>query len=978
LIDNELSNRIEDLKGISEGFEMPGSTPQYPPSLSFKIDYMSLIIKPDLKSKSNNLTNCKEILNITAIQNIKKIELNIAEIKVHSVFYSYELYKRNSDINIQNENTKGVNFDDSNVPDKLIINLPEILKKGKSICIIINYSGGYDAEKKLIITPRSGFYFIQPDNDYKNKPYQAWTQGEATESQYWFPCLDYPEVKFPREIHVIVPEEYTVISNGISSTRKYNNDKDNTKVKKVEWIWSEDFNDSTYLTSVAIGEFAKGKGKCGDIPLDYYWSPKIEEKKFDPMLTFEDTSKVIQFIQEFLHTPYPYKKYSQVAAEDFDFGGMENTSCTTMDGQMLHDHNALPNYSFDKEVVVHELAHQWFGDLVTCRDWQHIWLNEGFATYFEALYVEQESIKESTTTISNKDEFQYYILTKIMDVYFNEAQEYKRPIVTNIYKHPDDLFDSHSYRKGASVLHMIRNLISDEDFRESLRIYLKRYAYKNAETDDLRKVFEEVSGFSLQEFFEQWVYREGHPILDIEYTLLKNQIKINIRQVKESKKDSPEETKSKLVDENEVFKFPLDIKLHFSNFEGKDSDISSFDILKNEEEITIDVEEKKLKELRYVSIDPNLKILKEIHAIKLNDELYGLTLIDNLKNQLDEGETVYERIQAARYIRKELKEEFISTLKNKILYDPFYGVSRECVSTLGSYATMENLKSKAYDILKSFFERDSGNKYISEFDLRIQTRIIATVANFSKSDSLKYLYPLVGHNNYYVATNATSAIGNIVSKLAIKNKISKKEKDDTIQFLKEIVKKEIENESFQNLRGTGAIAALTSFSDDLEEDTILDLADFLIFCSKYGNPHLLRTGAISALGNFLRYTIKKEDGKETVKFNDKVFEQLKNVIKAKRFGLQNTALNSLVRIINKIDKPDDKVMEAISDLTWIAEHDTDGWVRRVAETSLNDIRKWIRDWLKQPLKLEYKVREERQRLQEEIIQTRLSRMKLGY
>jgi hypothetical protein len=192
------------------------------------------------------------------------------------------------------------------------------------------------------------------------------------------------------------------------------------------------------------------------------------------------------------------------------------------------------------------------------------------------------------------------------------------------------------------------------------------------------------------------------------------------------------------------------------------------------------------------------------------------------------------------------------------------------------------------------------------------------------------------------------------------------------------VKKEIENESFQNLRGTGAIFGLTSFSDDLEEDTILGVADFLIFCNKYGNPHLLRTEAISALGNFLRYIIKNEDGKETFKFNDKVFEQLKNVIKSKRFGLQNTVLISLVRIKNKIDKPDDKVMEAIGELTWIAQHDTDGWVRRVAETSLNDIRKWIRDWLSQPLKLEYKIREECERLQEEIIQTRLSRMKLCY
>jgi len=142
-------------------------------------------------------------------------------------------------------------------------------------------------------------------------------------------------------------------------------------------------------------------------------------------------------------------------------------------------------------------------------------------------------------------------------------------------------------------------------------------------------------------------------------------------------------------------------------------------------------------------------------------------------------------------------------------------------------------KSKSYEVIKSSFERDYGIKYISEFDLRIQATIISNVANFSKSDSLKYLYQLVNHDNYFIANNATFSIGSIVSKLATEKKVSKREKEDTIQFLKEIVKKEIENEPFQNLRGTGATSALAKFSEDTEEDTILDVADFLIFCSKW-------------------------------------------------------------------------------------------------------------------------------------------------
>ena len=152
------------------------------------------------------------------------------------------------------------------------------------------------------------------------------------------------------------------------------------------------------------------------------------------------------------NTNYPYNKYAQVAVEDFEFGGMENTSCTTLTRNILFDKRASLDYSSD-DVISHELAHQWFGDLVTCKDWPHIWLNEGFATYFEALYWEASR---------SKDEFQNYMV-QMADAYLNEASSlYKRAIVTKVYKHPDELFDAHSYKKGGCVLHMLRNYIGDD------------------------------------------------------------------------------------------------------------------------------------------------------------------------------------------------------------------------------------------------------------------------------------------------------------------------------------------------------------------------------------------------------------------------------------------------------------------------------------------------------------------------------------
>ena len=571
--------------GVTEGFELSGSSPHYPPSSIFKIEYMSLLIEPRLKSEEPTLAKCQEKLDIVAKRDIDEIQLDIAEIKVDSVFSTpYLCQKEKTNNTTENYLTK-LDFDDSNKvnQDKLTITLSQTLKKGESICIILNYSAGYDAEKGLIKGPRSGFHFVRPDNHYKTKPYQAWTQGEMTESRYWFPCIDHPQVKFPRELHVIVPEEYTVISNGVSECKVHNLSSENVdNMKKIEWIWKESSPNQTYVTSVVVGTF-KVKQEAyleeadRNIPLYYYWPLDIEGKEYDPQLTFGETVSLMKFFESYLYTNYPYEKYSQVMVEDFDYGGMENTSCTTLPSDILHGSEVLPNYTWDKEVVRHELAHQWFGDLVTCRDWQHLWLNEGFATYFEALYLDREFINNSENA-NLRDDFYFYILSNITSAYLTESVEYKRPIVTNIYKAPDDLFDSHTYEKGALVLHMLRNYIGEDSFRESLRIYLDRYKHGTVETDDLRKVLEEVSGTSLQQFFEQWVYRRGHPALNMEFAIGneggKKLLRIKIKQVKKTnaedsfKEISKEEGSEDLVDEKDVFIFPIDIKLCFSDFAG--------------------------------------------------------------------------------------------------------------------------------------------------------------------------------------------------------------------------------------------------------------------------------------------------------------------------------------------------------------------------------------------------------------------------
>ena len=352
---------------------------------------------------------------------------------------------------------------------------------------------------------------------------------------------------------------------------------------------------------------------------------------------------------------------SQAAVDEFEDAGMENTSCTTLGSEYLHDLKASHGYRFDKILICHELAHQWFGDLVTCKHWQHIWLNEGFANYSEALYYDKDYINQSSSKIEGshkRAEYQYKI-RQTADTYFGEAgTQYKRPIVAKIYKHPDETFDSHSYEKAGFVLHMLRNYIGDEDFRNSLNSYLQRYRDQTAETDDLRRVFEEVSGTSLQLFFDQWLYREGHPELNIEFSLEEDSKKLNVKVIQ--------------TQEENAFEFPLEIKIVYSN--GQE-ELKILDIAHKEEEKKIEISQD--GKISYVSVDPEFKILHANRSIKVLKEIEDFNLEDILKSQLQKGKTIFEKIRAARRLSDIYSLDVVQVLKNRILEDEFYGVSIE-------------------------------------------------------------------------------------------------------------------------------------------------------------------------------------------------------------------------------------------------------------------------------------------------------------
>jgi len=433
--------------------------------------------------------NCVEDLEIICDDDLQepKIELDCADLNINKITY-YDFHNLFLN-NLQLQSTQEVNdlgFLSSD--EKLIIQLPYTQKKGTSFSLRIEYSA----------TPRKGFHFVSSTDSVNNTvSKQAWTQGEMIESKFWFPCIDDPKIKYPRQLLVTAPDGFVVVANGEPG------DVADIGNNKIIHPWKQDHPDATYLTSIVIGKFFESEedyqngNNNNKIKLLYYIP---EDKKDRLKRTFDSTSDAMKFFESYFNFPYPYSRYAQTTVREFEYGGMENTTCTTLQEEILLDKKAAIDNLYispttsSRSIIAHELAHQWFGDLVTCSDWSDIWLNEGFVTYCEALYIEH-------TDTDRKEEF-YQYMEASSSLYFTEScKDYERPIVTNLYKYPDELFDRHSYKKGAWVLHMLRHIIKENNFRKGLKAYLETFQYKNANTQDFRKVLEQVSGVNLEPFF---------------------------------------------------------------------------------------------------------------------------------------------------------------------------------------------------------------------------------------------------------------------------------------------------------------------------------------------------------------------------------------------------------------------------------------------------------------------------------------------
>lgn len=388
--------------------------------------------------------------------------------------------------------------------DKLLIPLPAPAKPGDKFQIEIAYQG----------KPAKGLYFVLPDKDSPERPIQIWTQGESEDTRLYLPTYDEPNDRLTTETVITVPAKWITVANG-----KLVGVRDARKEQKT-WTWRESLPSSTYLITVVAGEFDQLKDFWRGIPVNYF-APKGRGDRLQ--VNYGRTPQMIDLFSRKYGLPYPWEKYDQVMVDDFVAGGMENSSATTNTSDSLVDPRLAPEYETGQDdLISHELTHQWFGDLVTCKDWSDIWLNESFATFGEFVWQENHF---------GKDLAQYERWRGARE-WFAQGNLYSKSIVRRDFAESSDEFDENSYGKGGWVLYMLRRELGDDAFWAGLKHYLEVNRGKNVVTADFVKAMEETTHQNIDQFMNQWVYGAGAPKFDVRYTYdeAKHQIALSVKQ----------------------------------------------------------------------------------------------------------------------------------------------------------------------------------------------------------------------------------------------------------------------------------------------------------------------------------------------------------------------------------------------------------------------------------------------------------------
>ncbi|MFB9296647.1 M1 family metallopeptidase [Persicitalea jodogahamensis] len=586
---------------------------------------------------------------------------------------------------------------------QLTIRLPRSYNRNEKVYVQVDYVAKPNELPRDILgdhPEEKGLYFINADGMDEGKPQQIWTQGETQYNSTWFPTVDSPNEKMLQDFYLTVDTTYQTLSNGKLISDFSNGDGTRTD------HWRQSLPHAPYLAMIAIGKYAVTKEVMANgLEVSYYVEPKYAN---DAKAIFGRTPEMVAFFSNVYGVPYPWEKYAQIAVRDFVAGAMENTTATVHEQGIQADTRALVDGNSD-DVIAHELAHHWFGNLVTSEEWGQLALNESFANYAEYLWAENYT-GTAAADWKNLQELKQYL---------GEADQKKVPIVRYFYKDKEDMFDSHSYSKGGRVLHMLRKLVGDDAFFESLQVYLKKNQFGTAEIADLRMAFEQVTGQDLNWFFDQWFLTAGHPVLKVEqdYTGADKTVRLKITQLQDTLAST-------------VYRLPLKVDVWV------DSVKTRYNVVIDQAKQTLEFPAKYKPEL--VILDGETQLLGTIDMDRNRNEwIY----------QFYHADKFLLRYDALTHLEGQLSDPEIRKLMFAAMSDPFWKIRQVAVANFSAYDGPEF--AEAERLLQSHARTDPNSQ--------VRTEAILTLASFGDDANMQIFREALDDTSYLVVSVALDA-----------------------------------------------------------------------------------------------------------------------------------------------------------------------------------------------------------------------------
>ncbi len=753
-----------ELHPIYQGFYRKNTKNHYNPDRSGTVQHIFLDLFLDFESET--LAGVAQITHKCLRSGLKTLSIDAVDMEIASVEVNYQRVDFNYDKRV------------------IHIRLNEPTEDEQYLIIAISYK---------TIQPILGIIFVKPTTENPHKPLQVWSQGESTQSRYWYPCFDYPRQICTSEIRANIPEDMLSVSNGVLVDTVVEGGR------KIDH-WKQSQPHPSYLMSLTAGELMEIRDEAKIItedpenptiiPLTYYTQPKLGHLL---QTTAYKTPKMIQFFSHFFGVTYPWNKYAQTWVHEFIWGGMENTSATVNTDRALVDKRASLDYDFGEILIAHELSHQWFGDLVVIDHWSNLWIKEGAATLSESLWVEYEY---------GKDEYDYYRFREVLEYLDESKSSYTRPTMSQSYQDEEDLYDRHSYTKAGCIYAMLRSLVgSDELFTKSLKTFLTTHRHQNVDGKDLVRAFDISTGINIQPLLDQYIYRAGHPKLKVTYSWNQEggMAKVEIEQtqaINDSDKDNL---------------FDLRCEIDFGVVDNQESETTRY---------TINVDKKsqifyfKLSEKpSYISVDPDQKILKEIQLS---------VPLPELVSQLQYDISSTQRIYAAQAIAKENSLERVTALEEQLDRETFWGVKAEIVDLLGKIQ-----HTKSIEVLIDNINQENP---------KVRKSIMASLSTFRTAEVFSTLKTLAekGDESYFVEAESIKSLGVVASYLGIDFEIQ------TIELCKDVLEKRA---GWNEVVRAAALQALKSIN------TNKDALEIIVFYSQQKSNPTLQAAAISALGH---------------------------------------------------------------------------------------------------------------------------------